>query len=273
MRSSKLLLIALISGVGALVVSALASADTINLTTHQTLFSDNFESQPEGQTSHIAAPDGRGGLDAANPTGGSPGSWSVFDQNNYTGVQVTDHAGGGDPGAAQGTKYLRLYRPDGGGDSAAQERFSAEAATNGDHIRWEQGLNIDAASAPYAQLLFRAANDDVRVNLMMDAAGNVLSYSGGSFNPLSGVSFTPGAWQRWTVDYNVGASTFDIAVGGTSATGCAATSAGSVGYVGFVCNGASTFYLDAPPLPEPSSIVLVVSAMLGLLAYAWRKRK
>jgi len=27
------------------------------------------------------------------------------------------------------------------------------------------------------------------------------------------------------------------------------------------------------PVPEPSALVLLGSAMLGLLAYAWRKRK
>ena len=258
---------------GVLLASASVYADIVNVSTSSTLFSDNFESQPAGQTSHIAAPDGRGGLAVASPTGGSPGSWSVFDQNSYEGVQVTDHTGGGDPGAAQGSKYLRMYRPDGGGYSVAKEMFSAEAATTGNHIQWEQELNISAAAAPNAQILFRAANDDTRINLTMDAAGDVLTYWNGDFYPLSGVSFTPGAWQKWTLDYNIGDGVYSISVGSTNAAGCGAVSGGSVDYVAFVSNGPSTFYVDAAPIPEPSSIVLLGSAMVGLLAYAWRKRR
>jgi hypothetical protein len=31
--------------------------------------------------------------------------------------------------------------------------------------------------------------------------------------------------------------------------------------------------LDASPVPEPSSVVLLISALIGLVAYAWRKRR
>ena len=38
-------------------------------------------------------------------------------------------------------------------------------------------------------------------------------------------------------------------------------------------NYPSTVYLDAVPVPEPSSMVLLTASLMGLLAYAWRKRK
>ena len=58
-----------------------------NVTQGTTLFSDNFEGLGTS-VSHSAYPDNSGDFD---PTGGSPGSWSVG-ESAQTGVQVTDYA-------------------------------------------------------------------------------------------------------------------------------------------------------------------------------------
>ena len=34
-----------------------------------------------------------------------------------------------------------------------------------------------------------------------------------------------------------------------------------------------TFALPAAPAPEPGTVVLLATGLMGLLAYAWRKRK
>jgi len=38
-------------------------------------------------------------------------------------------------------------------------------------------------------------------------------------------------------------------------------------------NGSGADYLRVTSIPEPSTVMLFVSGLVGLLAYAWRKRK
>jgi hypothetical protein len=169
MKSSRLRVLLWVLGIGVLLASSPAFANIVNVSTSTTLFFDSFESQPAGQTSHIAAPDGRGGLDAAAPTGGSPGSWFVFDQNNYMGVQVTDHTGGGDPGAFQGTKYLRSYVPEGGSYSVAKEVLASEVTTG--EVKWEQMVYMPSTSP--AQILVSDSAGNAKINLLTNADGTV----------------------------------------------------------------------------------------------------
>ena len=51
-------------------------------------------------------------------------------------------------------------------------------------------------------------------------------------------------------------------------------SAGDIAGVGVTSTGADDAYLLTPiPTPEPSTLLLAASGLLGLLAYAWRKRR
>ena len=89
------------------------------------------------------------------------------------------------------------------------------------------------------------------------------------------VPYQTDKWQEWDVDYVVGTSTYTLTVGGISQSGLPAAP-GAVGGVCFVNSGASAggYYLDAvSTIPEPSTVMLLASGLLGLLAYAWRKRK
>ena len=272
MRSSKLFLIVLVFSVGTLIVSEPASAGIVNMTTGQTLFYDDFEGQADIATSHLAYPDPLAGQPLAAPNAASVGTWSIYEPSSWTNVQVTDHIGGTDPGAYQGTKYLRVARTI-GTVAAAQQLFDSQE-TLGDHIRFQQMVYISDSSAGGLQLVGRAANDDVRINLYALGGGSLASYTGGDFQAISGIGYAVNQWQKWTIDYNIGASTFGLAIDSASVSGIGVTTGGSLRYFGFTQdNGLNPVYFDAAPVPEPNAMAIVLAAAVGLLAYAWRKRK
>jgi hypothetical protein len=272
MRSSKLLLVLVVLGVCTLLASTTASASVINVSTGTTLFFDDFEAQAENQTSHILWPDYRGDLPAARPTGGSPGAWSSSDEN-WANVQVTDCNLSGYTQAYDGTKHLRICKYD-GTPGWASETF-ARQAINGQHIRFEQWVNITDSGVGGAQILGRDSNDDVRINVYAAGGGVVQSYSGG-FNTISGLTYSVNQWQKWTIDYNINDPTFTLKIGDSPAvSGIAANSGGALGYVSLTQDvyRAAVFFDDVRAVPEPSTVVILLSAVVGLLVYAWRKRR
>ena len=49
---------------------------------------------------------------------------------------------------------------------------------------------------------------------------------------------------------------------------------GSLGTVYFGgCRGAESYFDEPFTVPEPSTLALFATGLIGLLAYAWRKRK
>ena len=50
-------------------------------------------------------------------------------------------------------------------------------------------------------------------------------------------------------------------------------STGGYGLMGFNYGGGRTDYVSIMPSPEPATIVLLATSLVGLLAYAWRKRR
>ena len=75
----------------------------------------------------------------------------------------------------------------------------------------------------------------------------------------------------------MGSTSSGIVSGGTLATfyvttGANITFTGQIGLSGGELIPV-TFSTSAAPIPEPSTLVLLASGLIGLLAYAWRKRK
>jgi hypothetical protein len=267
MRSFSLLPIVLVLGVGVLLVSASASASVINVSDGNTvLFSDGFESQDNGATSHIAFPDGRGGLAAALPNSASVGTWSfVRNDSDWESIQVTDYAV---PGAAAGagSKYLRLQSlgvP--GWPTLAKQVFSA-APQAGDHIRWEQMINIAGSSGVAGQIVAYDSDGAVRINLLTNYPYSVTDYSspyGGSVN--TGLAYAPGVWQKWLLDYVIGEGTFNLKIGDSAALNLPVHSSGGIAYLAFTQETVgAAFYLDE--VPEPSVLVMLTAGLFGLLA-------
>lgn len=271
MRSSNLLQTALILGVWALVMTASASANIVNVTTSQTLFSDDFESQPWNATSHIAFPDNRVGLAAALPTSPSVGSWEfVRNESDWESIQVTNYA---DPGAGRGSKYLRI-RAVGidGWPAAAKEVLSAEQTTTGDHIRWEQMVNIGGSSGVAGQIVALGGDGSARINLLTNYPYSVTDYATGYGSVDTGLTYSVGQWQKWQIDYTIGASTFDLKIDNSSALSLPMVSTGGIASFSLTQEGiGAAFCVDQ--VPEPSTLAMLVAGLFGLLAYAWRKRK
>ena len=255
-------------GVSGLFAFSPAVADIVNVTTSSTLFSgDGFEGLGSN-VSHAGYPDTSGDY---NPTGGSPGSWTITEASPYD-VQVTDVSNA----AYYGTNYLRVMRPD-SGTVEAKQGFATQSTTN-DHIRLTEMVYIPSTPTSNPFQLYGVGSDGStrRMNILTNYGGySVGSYYSGAVHD-TGLTFSSGVWQNWQVDYNVGAPTCTLTVGTQSAT-VTISSSGDLAAFAFSKNPDATygFALDdqQASTPEPSSIVLLVSAMFSLLCYAWRRRR
>ena len=201
-----------------------------------TLFSDNFDNVTVG-----AAPSAQ------------VGTW-----NPAEGV-VADTVSG----APSGTQYLDIVRPDydehWGQASAvinAGTSVHAEFYLNGDASAgflpqfglWSAGGSAAAWPSGYAAL----------VSLFDD--GKVTNYDGAD-HVDTGLTWTAGAWEKYEIDYVVGASSYDLTVGGTSTTVSGILTPGAVQGLYFTSgDGAGTYRVDSAVLtaaPGPSGILSI----------------
>jgi hypothetical protein len=110
--------------------------------------------------------------------------------------------------------------------------------------------------------------------------GHVDTYTGG-WNPSVTGTFLLNQWNSFTVVADYSAKTYTANIGGVVFSAGFETDTGydthTVGGLALGTGGASAggYYdnLTVTTTPEPSSIALVTSGLVGLLAYAWRKRK
>ena len=218
-----------------------------NVTTGTTLFRDDFES----------------------------GSFSpsVGTENVGPDVTVTNSTTPPAPGPAQGSFYAQLFRDsDTPGQGNLFAHPSAVQATPGDLIRLSTMVFLpnDGGNARGVFILDDGNFNSARALVISDGAGHVIAETGPSFSLVdTGVPYTPGAWQRWDLDYVIGSDTFGVSVDGVSASGFASHSVGQVS-LGELFNGnhtAGTFWLDA--VPEPSAALAV--CLVGLLIPARRR--
>ena len=229
--------------VAVLFVASSAFGETI-------LFDDNFDSGTVG-----VAPD--------DP---AVGTWSFSGDSMLT----TDAAS---PGPASSPNYFSVNRSATWNDAKAQ--FTARQTTGTDLVRVEFDYFISEANGVDA-IGYIALFDQGNIGEFqyIQPRGNGAVSSGGG--ALSGLVVD--TWQHWTIDYNPGATTMDITIGSTLNDDISgyATPAG----IDAVSLSATTtygpFYFDnveVSIVPEPSSVALLLSGLLGLVAYAWRKRK
>ena len=255
-----------VATLGVLVVLGMAgSANAVkvtNMTTGTTLFEDGYENPPGGGNS--------------NPL---TGTW--INQRGAS-MMATDAAS---PGPSEGAQYGSAAP---GPETKNMATFDSVQSTVGDVIRVEWMSYVDpspGAAEFFVSHGLWSVNDGTEgspggaasvVDFGMDLAGtpDTLNYYDGGWN-----QFTPdlniiyNEWVPVTLDYAVGAATFDITYGGVTATGGAKDLSVTGGVIGQFQVGhgrGSINYVDA--VPEPSTCAL---ALIGLLTAVgcYRRRR
>lgn len=268
MRTARLILIVGVLGAASLVAPGTALASVIDITAGVTLFSDNFESQPGDQISHGGYPDTSGDYD---PTATA---WTgMYEDAGGYNIQVTDAAGANGPGAYQGVNYLRIGRSvEYSACPYAEAGFTAPGTSH--TLRIEQMLYLTSDDFGAMQLWITQANGNPDVVLRTNG-GNVQAYCtdlpGDHFATIAGLSYALNQWQKWQVDWTPGTGELAISIDGAAPVASdIAQSRSPVARVAFSKGISGPFYVDE--VPEPAGMVMLAAGMLGLVAYAWRKR-
>ena len=197
----------------------------------------------------------------------SVGSWSVVGPS----VSVTTSITAPEPGPAEGASYLRLFRdtPNIASQGEVNGVLSSAQAVAGQIIQLEAMVYVpdDGINARVQFLLTGGDSTLARAWIRPDGQGNVVARGPGGALTDTGIDYTPNAWQRWAVSYEVGSATFSASVAGVGVAGLPSFTSGSVAAIQF-WNGSSVAgaaYLDAVPVPEPTSW-LMLAVGLGFVA-------
>jgi hypothetical protein len=249
-----------------LFVSAPAFADTV-------VFYDDFESGVAWEglgTSSV--PVGSWSITGGVPTNSLYVNWAPPDHNGLP------HS------YAFGTMYGGTIRgmPEvaGGLYNYADAQFAVQNIAS-NRVRLEAEIYGQNAGATTADLKLAFLSGTTELNAVTLSGGaSIGSVAVGG--TATGLEYSLGAWHHVTMDYSPMTSTFSLAIDGqTPLTGLAVTTPSAVDGFRFVETSAGqdrwscydNVKVSVGAVPEPSSIALLVSAIMGLVAYAWRKRK
>lgn len=269
-RMSSLLLV--LAAVAVLTCTS-ASASVINMSTSTTLFYDDFEGLGNA-VSHTPYPTSGD----YNPIA-TAGAWSIS-EGAVENIQVTDSVASPDPGTLQGKNYLRIHRvTDAGGDNGQAIAAFATQSKLGDHIRVQEMVNVSSAAqiTPFYMCIF-GSHSRYAIGLFTNgnaANGSIDYYAPDGNVNATGLSFAAGQWQKWQVDYNIGAPDMTFSIDGGTPVTLAVHAPGDLLSVYFArgAAGSGEAYVDEVAVPEPTGTALLLSGLVGLIAYAWRKRR
>lgn len=212
------------------VLSPCAALEVKNLTTGITLFdSAGFEQDTVGTAPAVTL----------------AGTWTAYPPRD---IVVT----GGTPGAFTGHHYLSTSRNATG--TGSPRAFFASQEVEGHRIRMTFVLYVP----PGADGALILENNATAYRALGRITGGFYHNYNGSAYINTGLAYAAGEWQRWEVEYTVGAQTYLVRIGANSITapaldGLSKPGGGSVYAISFGHNGVETLYIDAapPPLPPP----------------------
>lgn len=230
-----------------------------------------------------------------NTTDPNPGTWDYTSNDPSSKVLTKSGASADGPtAAASGSNYLMIGRGDAGttANVGAMLDQTVDASTYDLHASFDmwnentfqyQSTGIGFMSQLEAQP-WAAAGSVLKGPIYVgDRTGN--GVSGLYYNSMvpdawvdTGLTLNNGAWNAMMIDWDAGTSTMTIGVNGSTVVVTAAGTATSIERLQFFPAGGNcqAFYdnlvITTNQVPEPSTLALLVTGLLGLLACARRKR-
>ena len=225
------------------------------------MFDDNFDSGTVGSL----------------PGPASVGTW-VVGGGVEADMQVVDSNPPQQPAPLEAVSipnYLSIVRTGWNQMTATFERQANPA----DRIRFEVDFYGAAGAYPYVDIL----DGGTELNWVMGKGDGSIGVPGDPSTAT--ITYNLDEWNHMKMDYSPAAGTFDLSVNGNVQMGIPlAVVTDGINAIGLSCvvNGADNGALfdnvlitlnDPIPIPEPSSVVLLISVMMGLAACARRKQR
>jgi hypothetical protein len=178
--------------------------------------------------------------------------------------------------AYEGSKFLKLYRPDEYGGVFAQAVGSSANSGDGNNIRLEMAFRVDGTESSLYATNGSGGNPIAQFGFFGNGDVGIVTPDQQDYDILTQKA-NVGQWNKLVVTHTNGVDAWSVSVNGAAFE----TRQGFTGMSALALDGItlqsdsrnSTGYWDAVPIPEPSSLVMLFCTVVGLLAYAWRRRK
>ena len=199
----------------------------------------------------------------------SPGSGA----STYTGIVA---GGGSEPDAYEGSQMVKSFRSNVGTTGAHVDFGSLPGAS--DTITMTMAFRCEDSLSYFNLYPGTDSSEGNMAGFSLTGTG-VFAYHDGSW-VFTDLAHNVGAWNELVMTHTNGTGDWTISVNGSSLSFTMSDGTNWPAYLGVlggldIYNGnyPSTFYVDAVPVPEPSSLVLLAAGLMALSACAWRKRK